>query len=96
LIDRDDPFCPIHRQAIPTGCDTLGLPLDEMSPEVRAELERADVVISKGQANYYACSELVHELPAAVFCLLRTKCSMAARSLGLKEPRVNVAAMLHR
>jgi uncharacterized protein with ATP-grasp and redox domains len=87
-----DPLAPI----ILTGPDTLGLPLDEMSPQVRAELERADVVISKGQANYYACSELAHELPAAVFCLLRTKCSVASRSLGLNEPQVNVAAVLHR
>jgi uncharacterized protein with ATP-grasp and redox domains len=87
-----DPLAPI----ILTGPDTLGLPLDEMSPQVRAELERADVVISKGQANYYACSELAHELQAAIFCLLRTKCCVAARSLGLNEPRANVAAVLHR
>jgi len=77
-----------------TGPDTLGLPLDEMSPAVRAELEQADLVISKGQANYYACSELVHELPADIICLLRTKCSVAAESLGLDKPRANVAVLL--
>ncbi len=77
-----------------TGPDTLGLPLDEMSAAVRAELEQSDVVISKGQANYYACSELVHELPAHIVCLLRTKCSVAAKSLGLDRPRANVAVLL--
>jgi uncharacterized protein with ATP-grasp and redox domains len=77
-----------------TGPDTLGLPLDEMSPALRAELDQADLVISKGQANYYACSELVGELPTPIICLLRTKCSAAAQSLGLQNPRANVAALL--
>jgi len=74
-----------------SGQDTLGVPLDEMSTELRAELQCAEMVISKGQANYYACSELVHEYSAAFFCLLRTKCSVAAQSLGLTRPRANVA-----
>ncbi len=77
-----------------SGPDTLGVPLDEMSAALRAELQRAGLVISKGQANYYACSELVREYPAAFFCLLRLKCSVAARSLGLTHPRANVAARL--
>lgn len=78
-----------------SGPDTLGVPLDEMSPALRAELQRAEMVISKGQANYYACSELVRDYPAAFFCLLRTKCSVAAHSLGLTCPRANVAVGLH-
>lgn len=77
-----------------SGPDTLGVPLDEMSSALRAELRRADMVISKGQANYYACSELVRDYPAAFFCLLRTKCSVASRSLGLAHPRANVAVEL--
>jgi len=77
-----------------TGPDTLGLPLDEMSSKVRAALQTADWVVSKGQANYYACSELAPQLSADVFCLLRTKCTVAAASLGLKPPRVNVAVLL--
>ncbi len=77
-----------------TGPDTLGLPLDEMSSAVRQELALAEMVISKGQANYYACSELAGQLQANIFCLLRTKCSVAASSLGVNSPRVNVAALL--
>jgi len=79
-----------------SGSDTLGVPLDEMSTALRAELERAELVVSKGQANYYACSELVHDYSAAFFCLLRLKCSVAARSLGLSQPRANVAVWLQR
>ena len=77
-----------------SGPDTLGVSLDEMSAALRAELQRAEMVISKGQANYYACSELVRDYPAAFFCLLRTKCSVAAQSLGLPRPRANVTKML--
>ncbi len=77
-----------------TGPDTLGLPLDEMSSELEAALRTADYVVSKGQANYYACSELAPQLKADVFCLLRTKCMVAAASLGLTQPRANIAALL--
>ncbi len=77
-----------------TGPDTLGLPLDEMSPMLQSELQRAGLVLSKGQANYYACSELAPQLPGAVFSLLCTKCSVAAQSLGLDQRRANVAALL--
>ncbi|MEM4724764.1 MAG: ARMT1-like domain-containing protein [Candidatus Hadarchaeum sp.] len=77
-----------------TGPDTLGLPLDEMSTDLHRELERAQVIISKGQANYYACSELVQEYPGAFFCLLRTKCFVAAQSLGLDKTQANVAVLL--
>lgn len=79
-----------------TGPDTLGLPLDEMSTDLCRELAQAHVIISKGQANYYACSELVHEYRGAFFCLLRTKCLIAAKSLGLHQARANVAIFLPR
>jgi uncharacterized protein with ATP-grasp and redox domains len=77
-----------------TGSDTLGLPLDEMSEELETELEQADLIVSKGQANYYACSELVHQVRAQIMCVLCTKCLFAAVSLGLDEPRANIAALL--
>lgn len=79
-----------------TGPDTLGLPLDEMSADILAELKQADVVVSKGQANYYACSELVRQYAVRFFCLLRTKCIPVAQALGLDCARANVAVMLNR
>jgi uncharacterized protein with ATP-grasp and redox domains/pimeloyl-ACP methyl ester carboxylesterase len=80
---------------IPSGPDTLGIPLDEeMSPELRAALSRSGLVIAKGQANYYALSELAPGLHARSACLLRTKCAVVAAALGLAEPRANVAALL--
>ncbi len=78
-----------------TGPDTLGMPLgDEMSPDLQAALGRAGLVIAKGQANFYALSELARELPMHCVCLLRTKCALAASALGLSVPRANVAAIL--
>ncbi|MCL6431931.1 MAG: ARMT1-like domain-containing protein [Anaerolineae bacterium] len=80
-----------------TGPDTLGIPIDEeMSPELRGALMHSDLVIGKGQANYYALSELAPTLPGRVACLLRTKCLPAAAGLGLSVPRANVAAILTR
>ena len=78
-----------------TGPDTLGLPLDEMSARMEAALQAAELVISKGQANYYALSEIHANLPGQVFCLLRTKCQPAAASLGCPDQRrINVAVLL--
>ena len=77
-----------------TGPDTLELPLDEMSPDLQTKLDQADLVVSKGQANYYACSELVRRVDAGFMCILCTKCAIAAESLGLKNPRANVAVLL--
>lgn len=80
-----------------TGPDTLGLPLDEMSAQMEADLQAAELIISKGQANYYALSEIYRDLPGNVFCLLRTKCQSAAASLGHPDrKRINVAVWLNR
>jgi uncharacterized protein with ATP-grasp and redox domains len=84
-----------------TGPDTLGLPLDEMSFQVEAALQASRLVIGKGQANYYALSEIVRrdtphaDPPCHVFCLLRTKCQPIAASLGWPDrSRINVAVWL--
>ncbi|MDI7276148.1 MAG: ARMT1-like domain-containing protein [Anaerolineae bacterium] len=78
-----------------TGPDTLGMPIDEeMSAELRLALARSELVIGKGQANYYALSELAPTLTGRVVSLLRTKCAPVASALGLSVPRANVAALL--
>jgi len=80
---------------IVSGPDTLGIPIDqEMSADLRAALSQADLVIAKGQANYYALSELAPHLAARVTCLLRTKCALAASALGLPGRRANAAVLL--
>lgn len=78
-----------------SGPDTLGIPVDEeMSPELRAALAQAGLIIAKGQANFYALSELAPRLDAQAVCLLRSKCALAAGALGQPRPRANLAALL--
>ena len=75
------------------GPDTLGFSLEEMSPRLEAALGSASAVVTKGQANYYAVSELLHRIPGRVVCLLRTKCAPASRGFGFSGP-AGIAAIL--
>jgi uncharacterized protein with ATP-grasp and redox domains len=78
-----------------SGPDTLGIPIDEeMSSDLRNALEQAELVIGKGQANYYALSELAPQLRAPTASLLRSKCALAATALGLPTAQANAAALL--
>lgn len=78
---------------ISTGEDTLGLDIYDMSEEVEEALDRADLTISKGQANYYAMSEIHNSVESEVACLLKTKCDHVSKKFGL-EGSINVAKIL--
>jgi uncharacterized protein with ATP-grasp and redox domains len=56
------------------GPDTLGISWEEKSPELDLALHSADLIISKGQANFYLFSEYQKELKRPIMCLLTTKC----------------------
>lgn len=62
-----------------TGCDAPGVILDECSAEFQALYRDADIVVSKGQGNYETLSDASRE----IFFLLKAKCPMIARSLGV-------------
>jgi uncharacterized protein with ATP-grasp and redox domains len=47
---------------------------EEKSPELDAALHTSDLIISKGQANFYVFSDYQKELKKPVMCLLTTKC----------------------
>ena len=64
---------------VDTGCDVFGVPIDLVSDEFRERFYAADVVISKGQANY----ETLDEVDRQVFFILMAKCLPVARSLGV-------------
>lgn len=68
---------------ITSGGETLGISYKEMSPTFRSELLKADVIISKGQANFYAMTHPMEGIKADIFCLLTLKCMAAAHLLGL-------------
>ena len=75
------------------GPDTLGISWEERSVELGEAMEWADVILAKGQANYYVFSEYSGELQAPVVCLLSTKCRLVSGKFG-EELLINVAKLL--
>ncbi len=64
------------------GPDTLGISLEEASPRLRDEIARADLVLTKGQANFYLAYGNRPDLGPAVACLLTTKCDAISERFG--------------
>ena len=75
------------------GPDTLGISLNEMSDQLKEELQTADLVIAKGQANYYALTEYRSKVPGTIACLFRTKCEIVSNELR-ETGKINVAILL--
>jgi len=75
------------------GPDTLGISLNEMSDQLKEGLQTADLIIAKGQANYYALSEYKSKVPGKIACLFRTKCEIISNELG-ETGKINVAILL--
>ena len=80
-------------EIILAGTDTLGISLNEMSDQLKRELQTADLVIAKGQANYYALTEYRSKVPGEIACLFRTKCEIVSNDLG-ETGKINVAILL--
>jgi len=75
------------------GPDTLGISLDEMSDQLKRELQTADLIIAKGQANYYALTEYKSKVTGEIACLFRTKCEIVSNELG-ETGKINLAILL--
>jgi len=80
-------------EIILAGPDTLGISLDEMSDQLKLKLQTADLIIAKGQANYYALTEYRLKVPGEISCLFRTKCEIVSNDLG-ETGKINVATLL--
>lgn len=65
---------------VSSGCDAPGTVLEGCSQQFLAYFDRADLIISKGQGNYETLS---HEKRPICF-LLKAKCPVIARNLGVK------------
>lgn len=68
-------------RVIDNGNNFLGTVFDECSEEFINTFEQADLVISKGQANYETL-EGTKEAGDKTFFLLKAKCEVVARNLG--------------
>jgi len=80
-------------EIILAGPDTLGISLSEMSDQLKQELQTADLVIAKGQANYYALTEYRSKVPGKIAFLFRTKCEIVSNDLG-ETGKINIAVLL--
>lgn len=83
----------VASEIILAGPDTLGISLNEMSDQLKRELQTADLIIAKGQANYYALTEYRSKVPGEIACLFRTKCELVSNDLG-ETGKINVATLL--
>jgi damage-control phosphatase, subfamily I len=86
-LDRD-----VDRMIL-AGPDTLGVSFAEMSADLRDAIASADLVITKGQANYYVFSAYRLQVPGPVFSLFTIKCEPVARVWHV-PPRSMIAAFI--
>ncbi len=68
---------------VTTGGFMVGAVLSKADDELKEELEKADMIIAKGMANYESLSDQDAGMPKVH--LLRTKCSAVAHSLDVPE-----------
>jgi uncharacterized protein with ATP-grasp and redox domains len=67
-------------RVITTGGSDLGVNRDNCSEEFLEALAKADIVIAKGHANF----ETLNEEKRGIFFLLKAKCAVVARALGVE------------
>ncbi|MFH1537448.1 MAG: ARMT1-like domain-containing protein [bacterium] len=70
-----------HAKLLDTGVTSPGFPPERVREEARALFESADLIISKGQANFESLSG--GENPR-LFFLMKVKCHLVARVLGVR------------
>ncbi len=68
-------------EIITTGAAKMGIDLASSSPEFQEVFSSADMIVSKGQANF----ECLGELGGNIFFLTLIKCRALAEPLGVKE-----------
>lgn len=69
-------------KVIDNGHSAQGTILKDCSEAFRSEFEKADLVISKGQANFETLSDIKDK---SIFYLLRAKCISVASAIGCKQ-----------
>lgn len=74
-------------RVVSTGIFAIGANLSKAGGDLKEELQKADLILAKGMANYESLSDQDAGIPK-VF-ILRTKCEPVAKSLGV-PPDINV------
>ncbi|MBN2797085.1 MAG: DUF89 family protein [Clostridia bacterium] len=81
-IDAEDVGMHKVAHVVDTGAPYQGVILSEIPESLRELMDQADLIISKGQANFETLSEYNH---SNMFFLLRAKCTVIANLIGCKE-----------
>lgn len=68
-------------RTLTTGQFAIGLDLGRIGKELKEEMDRADLIIAKGMANYESLSDQDAGVPKVY--MLRSKCVPVAQSLGV-------------
>lgn len=71
-------------KVFPTG-DLVGLSLEELSENMKSEVENADLIIGKGMGNFETISEFEGKLENRLMYILRAKCRPVADTLGVER-----------
>jgi len=68
-------------RVIGTGSNDIGVDWRRVSEEFKRAFESADIILSKGQGNF----ETISRRPENIYFLLKAKCEMVARELGVRK-----------
>ena len=71
-------------KVIETGTDASSIFLDEISQELRNQLEKADIIIAKGMAHFEYLTDVEDIIGKPILYMLRAKCKPVARELGVR------------
>ncbi len=71
-------------QIFESGSSLLGLPMGLIAPSVRAIVDDAGLIISKGQANFETLDN-EEKLTSKIFFMLKTKCLHVSDAFGVPE-----------
>lgn len=80
-------------KVIESGSDTLGIIFEQSNKEVVELIENSDIVIGKGQANFYSIYNNANRIKGIAVSLMFTKCSIVSRIFGY-EKRIGVAGII--
>jgi uncharacterized protein with ATP-grasp and redox domains len=69
-------------EVLDTGSFGVGIEFDKIPSSLKARMERCDLIVSKGMANFESFSDSPYH---PIVHLMRSKCGPVARALGLKE-----------
>lgn len=79
-------------EVIDVGGAFIGAPLNQAPESFLERMRRADVIIGKGQGNY----ETVDDFDGDVFLILKAKCEVVARHMGVKLGQVGLISTRRR